>query len=1240
MKKTLILLSILTSFVASAQSIEINPNAANSSAVLDLKSTTKGFLLPRMINAQMLAIPNPAQGLLAFCTDCGTNGDYYFYKGTAWVALGSTTVSVSTTVGPVRENAIQNGATIINGNLSLAPANASYPGIVTIGAQTIAGVKTFSNGIVGNVTGDVTGNAATVSTNANLTGDVTSIGNAATVVKINGTSLSGLATGLLKNTTGTGVPTIATAGTDYQLPITLTTTGSGVATLSLNTLNIPNVSYTLPTATSSTLGGVKPDGTSILNNAGVLSVTPLSIGAQAAGSYLTSSTGVTTFNGSTTGLTPASATSGAVTLGGVLVGANGGTGVANTGKTITLGGNLTTSGAFTTALTTTANTAVTLPVSGTLATLAGTETLINKTFTTPNLGTPSAAILTNATGLRLTDGAGVTGILPVANGGTGSSTLNFVDLTNNQTIAGVKTFSSDLSVNGLTVGKGREGIFSNTAIGTYALAAITTGDNNTANGTHSLKNNTSGTNNTANGVAALQSNTIGSANTANGTFALSSNINGSYNTAIGWNVLQANTLGSSNTAIGIGTLNTNTSGSNNTAIGSDANVASGALTNATAIGNGASVDASHKIQLGNGDVTAVQLGTGTKVTLETGFVKITGGTPGVGKVLTSDANGFASWSTVSGGGIPYTGATGPVNLGAYDLTVNGLTVGKGRNGISTNSAIGLNALQANITGVHNTAIGLNTLNSNTTGNNNTANGMGALLANTEGSNNTANGVEALLSNTRGVFNTANGRDALKSNTTGNSNTATGQSLSSNTTGNNNTANGSTALGSNTEGSDNTANGYLALNTNTTGSNNTAIGKSADVASGALTNATAIGNGAIVNASHKIQLGNGAVTAVQLGTGTNVTLETGFLKITGGTLGAGKVLTSDADGLASWATLPLSSGVTGTLPIANGGTGATTLASNNVLLGNGTSALQAVAPGANGNVLTSNGTTWTSAAAPAVAAAAGTLTGNTLASTVVGSSLTSVGTLTSATVSGKVTVGASSATATSAVLEANSTTQGFLPPRMTGAQRNLINNPVQGLMIYCTDCGADGEPEYYNGRFWANMSGVRATGSLKIGDEYQGGKVAYILTNEDIGYDANTQHGIIAAITNSTSAERIRWNNGIISFTNATGNGIGAGVNNTNTIIQSQGETVRSYAAGLARSCNDGNYNDWYLPSKDELNKLYINRVALGDNFGTYSYWSSTEIDSYYVWYQDFNSGGQRNTLYKGNTLAVRAIRYF
>ena len=63
-------------------------------------------------------------------------------------------------------------------------------------------------------------------------------------------------------------------------------------------------------------------------------------------------------------------------------------------------------------------------------------------------------------------------------------------------------------------------------------------------------------------------------------------------------------------------------------------------------------------------------------------------------------------------------------------------------------------------------------------------------------------------------------------------------------------------------------------------------------------------------------------------------------------------------------LPLTTGVTGTLGVANGGTASTTLAANNVLLGNGTSALQVVAPSTSGNVLTSNGTTWQSTALPA------------------------------------------------------------------------------------------------------------------------------------------------------------------------------------------------------------------------------------------------------------------------------------
>ena len=63
---------------------------------------------------------------------------------------------------------------------------------------------------------------------------------------------------------------------------------------------------------------------------------------------------------------------------------------------------------------------------------------------------------------------------------------------------------------------------------------------------------------------------------------------------------------------------------------------------------------------------------------------------------------------------------------------------------------------------------------------------------------------------------------------------------------------------------------------------------------------------------------------------------------------------------------------------------------------------------------------------------------------------------------------------SAALDVTSTTQGFLPPRMTEAQRNAISTPAAGIMVYCTDCGTNGEPQHYNGTSWVNMVGGAAT----------------------------------------------------------------------------------------------------------------------------------------------------------------------
>jgi len=79
-----------------------------------------------------------------------------------------------------------------------------------------------------------------------------------------------------------------------------------------------------------------------------------------------------------------------------------------------------------------------------------------------------------------------------------------------------------------------------------------------------------------------------------------------------------------------------------------------------------------------------------------------------------------------------------------------------------------------------------------------------------------------------------------------------------------------------------------------------------------------------------------------------------------TLGSALPIASGGTGSTSTTFVDLTANVTGTLPVANGGTGASTLTANNVILGNGTTAVQFVAPGTSGNALVSNGTTWQSA----------------------------------------------------------------------------------------------------------------------------------------------------------------------------------------------------------------------------------------------------------------------------------------
>lgn len=133
----------------------------------------------------------------------------------------------------------------------------------------------------------------------------------------------------------------------------------------------------------------------------------------------------------------------------VLSGQYGGTGVNNSGKTITLGGNLTTSGSFATTLTVTGATNVTLPTTGTLATLTGIESLSNKTITGSSIGSssPSTAAFTTltASGLttitNVTDATSLTSASVVLSGGLAVTKAIYVGT--NITGAGAATSTID-----------------------------------------------------------------------------------------------------------------------------------------------------------------------------------------------------------------------------------------------------------------------------------------------------------------------------------------------------------------------------------------------------------------------------------------------------------------------------------------------------------------------------------------------------------------------------------------------------------------------------------------------------------------------------------------------------------------------------------------------------------------------------------------------------------------------------
>ena len=406
---------------------------------------------------------------------------------------------------------------------------------------------------------------------------------------------------------------------------------------------------------------------------------------------------------------------------------------------------------------------------------------------------------------------------------------------------------------------------------------------------------------------------------------------------------------------------------------------------------------------------------------------------------------------------------------------------------------------------------------------------------------------------------------------------------SNSANNSSTGIGHQALTSNTTGFCNSAIGVSALNSNTTGSYNTGSGVNALYSNTTGNYNSASGMNALF--SNTTGFGNSA---------------SGVLALYSNTIGN----YNSASGMNA-----LSSNTTGSDNTANG---SNTLSSNTTGFSNT----------ANGHQALQNNTTGSYNTASGRSALSSNTTGNNNTALGVSANVAS-GNLNNATAIGA-----------NAIVDADNKIQ-----LGDAAVTNVSTNGTltAGVVTYPNTDGTAGQVLSTDGS--GTLSWVNSNASpcgLAIGQTYQGGIIFYL--------DASGCHGLISAPTDQSTG--IGWWNGAFTDTYASGSGLFDGDGNCYRIRRSQGDCASCNAAELCLELSLGGYSDWYLPSKYELNLMYLNigqgnALGLGNvgGFANDYYWSSTEFDSNLAWLQFFFNGAQPSYA-KGGSDYVRAVRAF